>query len=513
MVGEEGGYDIRPLVRHLGKPPTEWQRDDLVRFCLEEGIRVVNFHYPALDAKLKELRLPIRNRAYLERILASGERVDGSSLFPGLFDPGQSDLYVVPVYRWAFQSPFAEDELDIVCRFADRDGRPCPSTPDNILIEAAERVRRTSGFDLSALAELEFYLILDRRDDRFTGKAQRNYHQSAPYLHGRPLADEILRVVGAVTGAVKYCHSEVGYIDEIYSHEREIHGRRVEQYELEFDLIPIEDLGTWLTVARWLIRVITDLHGASVTYLPKLDEGMAGSGLHVHLALERDGRNAMCDEAGNLGDDALRLIGGLLGRAGSLTAFGNTVAASYLRLVPGQEAPTSICWGRQNRSSLIRVPLDFVTNRRVDQVMNPRESSAHPSGIGRPTIEYRGPDGSAFPHLMLAAVALCVEEGLAGERALALAKELEIAGDASGEQAPAKTLEQLPQTAVAAGERLRADRAFFEERGFPPRLIDIVIDKLLSERDEGLSRRLTRLPAAERLAESRRLMHKDLHKH
>ena len=46
-----------------------------------------------------------------------------------------------------------------------------------------------------------------------------------------------------------------------------------------------------------------------------------------------------------------------LAHAGPLTAFGNTVAASYLRLVPDQEAPTRICWGHRNRSSLIRVPL------------------------------------------------------------------------------------------------------------------------------------------------------------
>ena len=57
--------------------------------------------------------------------------------------------------------------------------------------------------------------------------------------------------------------------------------------------MPIEDLGCWLTVARWLIRAIADRHGASVTFVPKLDEGMAGSGMHLHLAVERDGVNAM----------------------------------------------------------------------------------------------------------------------------------------------------------------------------------------------------------------------------
>ncbi len=506
------GHDVRPLVRRLGKPPEAWQRDDLVRYCLDRQVRVVNLRYPSLGGKLRELRLPVNDRRYLERVLAAGERVDGSSLFPGLFDAGESDLYAVPVYRWAFLHPWAEDELDIVCRFADRHGAPCALTPDNVLAAAAGRLREHTGADLSALAELELYLLLERHDDRFTGKAQRNYHQSQPYLHGRGIADDILRTTAAVTGRVKYCHSEVGYIDRLESDEPEIDGRRVEQYELEFDLMPIEDLGCWLTVARWLVRAIADRHGASVTYVPKLDEGMAGSGMHLHLALERDGESAMCDDAGGLTADALRLMGGLLGRAKPLTAFGNTVAASYLRLVPGQEAPTRVCWGRRNRSSLLRVPLDFRTSRRLDKSMNPGEAGAYPKSLARPTVEYRSPDGSALCHLLLAAVTLAAEEGLTEPGRLDLAKDLEVK-DNIFSRSDADSLEALPASAVAAARELRQARPFFENGGFPPALIDVVLRKLEAEADDGLSARLRTLPAAERLAASRRLMHKDLHKH
>jgi glutamine synthetase len=157
--GENSRYDVRPLVRKLGKTPEEWQRQDLLDFCLREGIRVVNFRYPGLDGKLKELRVPVNNAHYLERILTAGERVDGSSLYPKLFEAARSDLYAIPVYRWAFLNPWAADELDIVCRFADCDGNPCPGTPDNILDAAAARFRQRSGASLEALAELEFYLF------------------------------------------------------------------------------------------------------------------------------------------------------------------------------------------------------------------------------------------------------------------------------------------------------------------------------------------------------------------
>jgi glutamine synthetase len=387
---------------------------------------------------------------------------------------------------------------------------PCPDTPDNLLDSAAARFRDRAGAELRALAELEFYLFTRQEREQFTSRVQRNYHQASPYLHSRPIADDILRVVGEVTGCVKYCHSEVGYMDRIESNEPEIDDCRVEQYELEFDLMPIEDLGCWLTVARWLIREIASRHGVTATFLPKLDEGMAGNGMHLHLAVYRNGRNSMNDDEGGLSDDALRLIGGLLKNASTMTAFGNTVAASYLRLVPGQEAPTSICWGFRNRAGLIRVPLSFNAPRRLDQVMNPNESGRYPDNLARPTVEYRSPDGSAFVHLLLAAVAICAEDGVMAPESVHIARSLEVIAE---ERADMDAFEQLPETAVAAAETLASGRAYFEERGVPPALIDIVLEKLRDESDVGLTEKLRALPAAERLAASRRLMHKDLHKH
>lgn len=501
--------DVRPLVRRLHKLPNEWKRQDLVELVRRNKIRVINLRYPGFDGKLRELRIPVNGAAQADRVLAAGERVDGSSLFPGLFDSSESDLYVVPVYRWAFLNPWAEDELDIVCRFAGSDGAPCALTPDNVLVAAAESLRATSQASLHALAEIEFYLILARRDERFTGKAQRNYHQSAPYLHGRAIADEILRVVSAVTGCVKYCHGEVGYVDRLDSDDPEIAGRRAEQYELEMSLVPIEDLGTWLTVARWLIRVVADRHEASITYAPKLERASAGSGMHLHLALERAGRNIMKNDAGELSDDAVRMIGGLLREAGALTALGNTVASSYLRLVPGHEAPTQVRWGRYDRSSLIRVPLDFATESRMDRVMNPGESDAAPDLRSQATVEFRSPDGSAFPHLLLAAVTQCVAAGLSRDDGLEHARALEL----SAAQAAGRALETLPASAAEAAERLQERRSFFEERGFPAVWIDLVGAKLLHENDAHLADELAGLNAADRASRLRRILHKDLHKH
>ena len=379
-------------------------------------------------------------------------------------------------------------------------------TPDTVLAEAAERVR-AEGAVLKALAEIEFYFIFEPGDGRFQGKTQRNYAQAEPYVRGRSAVDEVLRVAASVIGHVKYAHAEVGYVDRLESPDEDVRRGRAEQYELELDLMPIEDLGTWLTVARWLIRVIAARHGATATYLPKLETGAAGNGMHLHLSLERDGMNTIRDASGELSDDALRLIGGLLGEVQSLTAFGNTVAASFLRLVPGQEAPTRICWGPRNRSSLIRIPLGFSTGSRLDRAVNPAEPGEYPDLSGRPTVELRSPDGSAFVHLLLAAVAACAAEGLAARDGVERARALEDPGGTSSD------FEALPASAVDAADALEERRKWFEERGFPARLLDLVMEKLRAEADRGLSQRLAALPEEARSAELRRVLHKDLHKH
>ena len=497
--------DCRPLVRRIGKLPGEWTRGDLEAQCLEHGIKIINLRYASFDGKLRELRVPVRDAAQLRRLLAGGERVDGSSLFPGLFPSADSDLYVVPCYRWAFLDPWAEDELHVVCRFIGASGQPRPETPDNALAAIAERMRQR-GDALHGLAELEFYILGQHQHERFSAKAQANYHQSAPYLHQHRVADEILRVTAATIGHVKYCHAEVGYIDRLHSDDPELDQRRAEQYELELDLMPIEDLGAWLPVARWIVRTVADRHGASVTFVPKLDEGMAGNGMHLHLAVHRDGDSAMMAD-GELTDVALGTIGGLIRRARSLAAFGNTVPSSYLRLVPGQEAPTRLEWGHRNRGALIRVPLAFASGERLDRVVNPREDGTYPEDLARPTVELRLPDGSAFPVALVAAVAAAVEDGLSDDDAVTLARSCEIIGGVA-DRVPDET---IPSSTLEAADALVEARGFYAGAGITSALVDRIVDKLRAEGDPRA--RLRGLPAAERLAESRRLMHKDAHKH
>ena len=83
------------VVKALQKPAAEFTRQDIIRFIEQNDIRMVNFRYVAGDGRLKKLNFVINSKAHLERVLAMGERVDGSSLFP-FVSADSSDLYVVP---------------------------------------------------------------------------------------------------------------------------------------------------------------------------------------------------------------------------------------------------------------------------------------------------------------------------------------------------------------------------------------------------------------------------------
>ncbi len=503
-----------PISLLVDKPREDFTREDLVRVIEEQQIERITFHYTGLDSKYKELKLPVRDRYQAERILADGERVDGSSLFKGIVDTTVSDLYVVPVYKTAFLNPFEERSLDFTCRYLTRDGTPAPFALDSILSRAAALFRRSTGMELYAMGELEFFLLSEPASHIFPASKQRGYHAAAPFLKTGSVLDEMVRYITQITGAVKYAHSEVGSIESVRSDLEEIKGKSADQLEIEFLPTPVEDAGDNLVLARWLIRNVAFRHGCVATFAPKIEEGVAGNGFHVHIEAMRDGRNVMLDAEGRLSTEARRVIGGLCRYADSLTAFGNTVSSAYLRLVPNQEAPTRICWSDMNRAAMIRVPLGWSKLENLASALNPQQRTKFDETEGRQTVELRSPDGSAIVHLLLAGITLAAEWGLAHGESLEVAEKLYADSATFRNPERLQQLPVLPKSCMESARLLVQKRACYErDEVFPPSLVDYVSKLLLAENDEDMNQYLSDLPADDRLHETRKIMHKDLHRH
>lgn len=473
-------FELNPnaVVRYLQKPATEFTKEDIIRFVKGNGIRMINFMYPADDNRLKTLNFVINSEEYLDSILTFGERVDGSSLFP-FIEAGNSDLYVIPRYATAFLDPFAEmPTLTMLCSFFNNEGNPMPTSPDYSLRRAVEAFRKTTGMDFYAMGELEYYVI---SDDTllFPATDQKGYHESAPFAKFNDFRAECMSLIAQAGGQIKYGHNEVGNFT--------LNGKIFEQNEIEFLPVPALDAADTLMLAKWIIRTAGMKRGYDVTFAPKITEGKAGSGLHIHFKLMKDGHNMMTRD-NHLSDEAKKAIVGILEHAAAITAMGNKVPTSYFRLVPHQEAPTSICWGDRNRSVLIRVPLGWTGENDMCSQANPLEKPAEVTP-DKQTVELRSADCSANIYQLLAGMIVAARTGFEMKNALKRAEELYVNVNIHQADQAEKlaSLASLPDSCSASAKALETDRATFEAYDiFPPQMIDGIIKQLKQYRDKNL---------------------------
>jgi len=486
---EKIAMNLNPLVQFLKKMPKEFTKADIMKFIEEKGIQMVNFRYVAQDGRLKTLNFVVNNREYLEQVLSSGERLDGSNIFPSYIHAGSSDLYVVPRFSTAFMDPFSEiPTLCFLCSYFNKDGKPMENAPENILRKALKSFEKTTGLIFHAMGELEYYVIADE-EELYLAENQKGYHESSPYTKFEEFRSECMLLIAKAGGLIKYGHSEVGNFT--------LNGKIYEQNEIEFLVTDTLDAADQMVIAKWIIRNLAYQYGLNVTFAPKITEGKAGSGLHIHTCIvNRFGTNKMVDR-GNLNSIAKTAIAGYMTCASSLTAFGNTNPTSYFRLVPHQEAPTTICWGDRNRSVLVRVPLGWMHKNDMVADLNPLEKPQHANLSQKQTVEFRCPDGSADIYLLLAGLVVAARHGFEMENALKFAEKtyVNVNIHKPEEKERLMSLEQLPASCWDSAIELSKNRTIYENHGvFPAEMIDDMIKHLKSFNDQNIREEIKKNP-------------------
>jgi glutamine synthetase len=456
-------------------------KDEIIQYISNNNIKILNLCHIPEEGRLKTLSFSIsktdrvEERVRVEEIFDFGERVDGSSLFSSI-EPGNSDIYLMPRFDRAFINPFAVlPTLNVLCDYLDEKGKPLEMAPKTVMTKAEEQLFSTTGMRLNALAELEFYVMSRYAGEiPFQESADRNYHESAPFAKFENLRNEILATLDVVGIPTKYGHGEVG--TTVLKN-----GTFLEQHEIELKLSTLSETAENIAVAKWVIRNTCLIHGVSVSFSPKITLNNAGTGMHIHLCALKGNENVIANPNGTLSADGLKMIGGILRFAPSLSAFGNPTPVSYLRFVARKETPMHVCWSARNRLALIRIPLwwSFRTNSGM-------------SGSCRQTFEYRAPDALANVYLLFAGIALAVNFGLENtEESTKLAEGLH-AEDVGGRT---RGLRALPRSCVESSRNLRRDRKLYEIGGvFPKKLIDSAISRLSVYRDENLWQNLIDRP-------------------
>jgi len=449
------------LERRLGKPRSEWTVDDLVVAFCDGGLRAVSLMHVGGDGWLKTLDFVPRSVDHLRDVIEGGERADGSQLFAGAgIPPGASDIVLRPRVASAFRHPFADlPTLVLMCGHQGRNGTPLPESPDTILRRSQRRVREETGAELWALGEVEYFLGKRSDEHDIYGADDRGYHASSPFVFGEKLRRRALSILNDLGVPVKYGHSEVGYIEAVQAE-----GMIWEQHEIELALTPLPEAADAVLLAQWVLRNLAHEQGMQCNTDPMMQKGHAGNGLHFHLSPVIDGQHLdIRDTDGKLAEHASWLVAGLVRLGGALMAFGNRVDGSFARLVQGKEAPKSIVWGDYDRSALVRLPVVATTE------------DGRP--VAPPTVEFRLPDGSALPHLLLAGVSQAM---VAGKRTPDVAALLERTS-ARNPSSASEMGNRVPWNSIEVADALVAHRDVLEDGGvFPTALIGRLVEQIRS---------------------------------
>lgn len=279
--------------------------------------------------------------------IVHGMSIDGSSI-PGLTTARSSDVLLKPDLETPY---FVGDEVVLFCDLYETENTPFSKDGRGILKKVS------SEYQVLVKPELEFFLLKGRLP-----VDQAGYMDAG---EGLPLVEEVVNTAGI---KVERFHHENG----------------PGQYEIEPVMGPAVPGCDAIIIFKDLLRQKACQKDWNATFMPKPLENEAGSGMHFHLSLEKNGKNLFQ----RFGDIARHFVGGLLAHAREITAVCNPTVNSYKRLIPNYEAPVTISWGKSNRAALVRIPKG-----------------------GRTRVEYRAPDPSCNPYL---ALALMIGAGLDG---------------------------------------------------------------------------------------------------
>jgi glutamine synthetase len=358
-------------------------KSGVLETCRKENVSLIELQFVDILGTTKSLTIPTER---VEDALENGVGFDGSSIegFVRIFEgdmiarPDPTTFQIIP---WR---PSEKKEGRIICDIYRPGGQPFEGDPRLILKRAIAEAER-DGFTYLACPELEFFLFRSENGPRVEPVP----HDVGGYFDLSPL-DQALDVRRDAVFALDQMGLKI---------EKSHHEVAPGQHEIDFEFADALTTADKTVTYKNTIKAVAIAHGIFATFMPKPFFGVNGSGMHTHqsLSYSKNGRNAFYDanDKYNLSEVAYHFIGGQLKNARAMSAVLGQTVNSYKRLVPGYEAPVYICWGRRNRSALIRVPEYFPG----------RESATR--------FELRCPDPSCNPYL---AFAVMLKAGLDGVR-------------------------------------------------------------------------------------------------
>lgn len=356
----------------------KYTREDIMRLSKEWDVKFIRLQFTDILGIIKNVAISVEQ---LERALDNQIMFDGSSI-EGFTRIQESDMYLRPdlnsftIFPW---HPRIRSVARLICDVYTPSGAPFIGDPRGALRRAITEAAEM-GYELYAGPEPEFYLFKLDENGRATTipNDEGGYFDLSPIDLGINTRRDIVLALEEMGFEVEASHHEVG----------------PGQHEIDFKYADAMTTADNIVTFKFVTKAIAKEHGYHATFMPKPLFGEAGSGMHIHQSLFKEGKNAFYDPNDSLGlsEIAYYYIGGIMKHARAIAAVTNSTINSYKRLVPGYEAPVYISWSAANRSAMIRVP-------------SARGNASR--------IELRNPDPACNPYL---AMAVALRAGLDGIR-------------------------------------------------------------------------------------------------
>ena len=439
---------------------------DVMQMIADNDIKMVDFKMVDINGQFRHVTIPAQN--FNEDTMKDGVGFDASNYGYAVVE--KSDMVFIPDPDTALIDPFCEiPTLSMTGNAMIIDypeNRPLAQYPRNIVL-AAEQYMKDTGIadEMLILPEFEFYLFDDVAWDvshnRIAAEIdasqapwntynegygnviglQKAYHVAKPLDTSFECRSEMCMEIEKAGIPVKYHHPEVGAAG---------------QFEIEPKLGKMSKMADGTMMIKYIIRNVAAKYGKTATFMPKPVYNEAGSGMHVHMLLLKNGQPVFSDDNGysHLSETAHYFMGGLLKHISALCALTNPSTNSFKRLVPGFEAPVTVGYATSNRSAVIRIP-------------------AYAKTPNMRRFELRNPDATCNPYFAYAAILMAGLDGIKNK----------IDPHKNGwgpydvnlytlSDKEKKKLKQLPSRLDDALDALEKDHAFLCEGGvFPEELI------------------------------------------
>jgi glutamine synthetase len=263
------------------------------------------------------------------------------------WEKGYGDFGIRPDMATLRRIPWLDRTALVICDVTGHDGEPVAASPRQVLIAQYERAREM-GYVPMFGTELEFFLFKESYAEAHE-KDYRNLTPTIPYILDYHILATTMdeQYLGAIRRGMQGAGIPVEFSKgEAWPGQHEVNTRYA-------DAVTAADRHT---IYKNGVKEIAFLQGISATFMAKTSEKDIGSSCHIHSSLRDAESDSSAFVDGHEETDVFRgYLGGLRDRLRELALFVAPAVNSYKRYATESWAPTSISWGRDNRTCGFRI--------------------------------------------------------------------------------------------------------------------------------------------------------------